>query len=102
MVYRNPNKLEPEQLVVVGVSVGLTWLCLQAYLLIHDKRHPGVPPWDGWRGAIATAFGIGFLLLAFGGASIAGDGPETVTVALTAAGGAMLVLSPLLAMVGKR
>lgn len=39
---------------------------------------------------------------AFGGASIAGDGPETVTVILAATGGVMLVLSPLLAMVGKR
>ena len=102
MVYRNPSKLEPEQLIAVGASVGLAWLCLQAYLAIHEKRHPGVPPWEGWRGAIASAFGIGFLLLAFGVASIAGDGPETVTVILAATGGVTRVLSPLLALVGKR
>ena len=46
--------------------------------------------------------GIGFLNLAFGSASIAGDGPGSFTLILSAIGAGMLVLAPLVALTGKR
>lgn len=101
-MYRNPNVLEPGQLIAIGASIFLAWLSREVYLWIHRRRNPDVPPFEGPRSWAAMLIGIGCLNLAFGSASIAGDGPDSFTVILSAIGAGMLVLAPLVALTGRR
>lgn len=61
-----------------------------------------MPPFEGRGSSAALLIGIGFLNLALGSVSIAGDGPGSFTLILTAIGTGMLVLAPLVALTGKR